>query len=172
MSAVAANYRLFGVVVAAVIFIADQLVKYIVTYPLALQQKGQIKLLPIFDLTWAENRGISMGMLTAESDVGRWLLVALTALLATGVFVWMWRERARGDVFGLAFVLGGALGNIVDRVRFGYVVDFLDLHFGTFRPFFIFNIADAAITIGVLILLARALLIGEKARNDLEDSHA
>src|SRR3546814_2508944 len=67
----------------------------------------------------------------------------------------MWREKARGDVLALGLVLGGALGNILDRVRFGYVVDFADFHIGEWRPFLIFNLADAAITIGVLILLAR-----------------
>jgi signal peptidase II len=60
-------------------------------------------------------------------------------------------------------VLGGAIGNIIDRMRFGYVVDYADLHIGSWRPFLIFNLADAAITIGVLILLARALLLREKA---------
>jgi len=59
-------------------------------------------------------------------------------------------------------VLGGALGNIIDRVRFGYVVDFADLHFGEWRPFLVFNVADAAITIGVLVLLARALLVRDR----------
>ena len=91
------------------------------------------------------------------------MLVALTAGIALIVGVWMWREKLRGDVLGLALVLGGAAGNIVDRIRYGYVVDYADLHFGTFRPFYIFNLADAAITIGVLILLARAFLMREKA---------
>ncbi|MBJ7502303.1 MAG: signal peptidase II, partial [Sphingopyxis sp.] len=71
--------------------------------------------------------------------------------------------QAKGDVIALAMILGGALGNIVDRVRFGYVVDFADLHIGEFRPFMIFNVADACITLGVLLLVARALLLGEKA---------
>ena len=75
----------------------------------------------------------------------------------------MTREKAKGDVIALAMILGGALGNIVDRVRHGFVVDFADLHFGDFRPFLIFNVADACITIGVLLLVARALLLGEKA---------
>jgi signal peptidase II len=60
-------------------------------------------------------------------------------------------------------VLGGALGNILDRVRFGYVVDFADLHFGEFRPFLVFNVADAAISIGVVILLLRAFLMRNEA---------
>jgi signal peptidase II len=69
-------------------------------------------------------------------------------------------------VLALSLVLGGALGNIVDRVRYGYVVDYADLHFGVFRPFYIFNLADACITIGVLILLARAFLMREKASDE------
>ena len=162
-SALKTHHRAFGLTIAAIVLILDQAVKYAMIVPLALKEKGQINLLPFFDFTWAENRGVSMGMLQADTDTGRWLLVAMTGALALGVLVWLWREKARGDVLGFALVLGGALGNIIDRVRFGYVVDFLDLHFGTFRPFFIFNVADAAITIGVLILLARALLIGDKA---------
>ena len=82
--------------------------------------------------------------------------------IALFVAVWMWRERARADVIALGLVLGGAIGNIADRVRLGFVVDYADLHFGEWRPFLVFNLADAAITIGVLILLARALLLREK----------
>ena len=76
----------------------------------------------------------------------------------------MFREKNRQDVFGLGLILGGAVGNILDRIRFGHVVDFADLHFGGFRPFLVFNVADAAITIGVLILLLRALLVREKPK--------
>jgi signal peptidase II len=63
-------------------------------------------------------------------------------------------------------VLGGALGNIVDRVRFGYVLDFADLHFGTWRPFLVFNVADAAISIGVVILILRALFVKDGASRE------
>ena len=99
-----------------------------------------------------------MGFLTAGSEQARWLLVALTAAIASGVLYWLWREKNRGDSIALACVLGGALGNIVDRTRYGYVADFADLHFGEWRPFLVFNVADAAITIGVLLLVVRALL--------------
>lgn len=160
-----------GLLLAALIFAADQIVKYIMIVPLQLKSKTVIHILPFFDFRWAENRGISMGMLTADSDAQRWLLVAVTTAIAIVVAVWMYREKARGDVLALAMVLGGALGNIVDRARFGYVVDYADLHFGSFRPFFIFNLADAAITIGVVILLARALLIGDKKDNDADDDN-
>ena len=96
------------------------------------------------------------------ADAQRWMLVALTSAIAIGVIYWIWREKRRMDVFALGLVLGGAIGNIIDRVRFGYVADFIDLHFGDFRPFLIFNLADAAISIGVVLLLARAFLFGDK----------
>lgn len=156
------KYRLQGLMLASFIFIADQAVKFIMIGPLQLHSRLKIHILPFFDLTWAENRGVSMGFLEANSEAQRWMLVGLTALIAGIVAVWMWREKLRGDVLALSMVLGGALGNIVDRIRYGYVVDYADLHFGTFRPFYIFNLADACITIGVLILLARAFLLREK----------
>jgi signal peptidase II len=156
------KFRLQGIMLASLIFIADQAVKFIMIGPLALESRRQIHILPFFNLTWAENRGVSMGFLEANSDAQRWMLVGLTALIAAIVAVWMWREKLRGDVLALSLVLGGALGNIVDRIRYGYVVDYADLHFGSFRPFYIFNLADACITIGVLILLARAFLMRER----------
>jgi signal peptidase II len=151
--------RRIGYLVALLVFLADQLSKWLVIGPLKLQTVGQIELLPIFNLTWTENYGISLGLLTASTDSARWMLVALTSAIAFGVAVWIGRERERGDQVALGMVLGGAMGNILDRVRFGYVADFADLHFGEFRPFLIFNVADAAISIGVVILLLRAFLI-------------
>jgi signal peptidase II len=147
--------------VALAVFLFDQITKWIITYPLALQQRRVIEVLPFFDLRWVENYGVSMGFLTTGTDLGRWLLVGLTAAIALGVGIWAWKEKRRDDSIALALVLGGALGNIVDRTRYGYVVDFADLHFGEWRPFLVFNVADAAITIGVLLLLVRALLTRE-----------
>ena len=162
MSAI--NHRPLGLTVAIVTLALDQLVKYTVTYPLALQSRADagIEILPFFRLRWLENRGVSMGFFHADNDTMRWMLVGMTMLIAGFVGVWMWREKARSDVAALGLVLGGAIGNIVDRMRMGYVVDYADLHFGEWRPFLIFNLADAAITFGVLILLARALLLREK----------
>jgi signal peptidase II len=156
-------WRRTGLAIALAVFAVDQLAKWLVVYVLSLQTIGQIQLIDIFNLTWAQNYGISFGLFTAESMAQRWLLVLLTGLVATGVGLWMWREQNRVDCIGLSLVLGGALGNIVDRARVGYVIDYADLHFGEFRPFLIFNVADAAITIGVLLLVARALLVSEKA---------
>lgn len=163
------KFRLQGLMLASFVFIADQLVKYLMIGPLQLQSRGVIHIISFFDLRYAENRGVSMSFLTADSDGERWALVALTAAIALGVAVWMWREKLRGDILALSLVLGGALGNIVDRTRYGYVIDYADLHFGTFRPFYIFNLADACISIGVLILLVRAFLISDKESSDRVD---
>jgi signal peptidase II len=157
--------RKFGFAIALALFVADQLTKWIVTGPLGLDRIGeQLVLLPIFNFTYTENQGISLGLLNATNPVGRWLLVALTSAIAIVVAVWIGREKSRIDQAALGLVLGGALGNILDRIRFGYVVDFADLHFGDFRPFLVFNDGDAAITIGVAILLLRAF-VGRKDQN-------
>lgn len=163
MSGLFTRNRLIGLVIAVIVAAVDQWVKWYVTGPLALRRLGdRIDLLPFFDLTYAENRGISLGMLQAHNMETRWLLVLGTALVAGVVLVWMMREKLMADIAGLALILGGALGNIRDRFELGYVIDYADFHIGDFRPFLIFNIADAAITIGVVIILARSLLVRDK----------
>jgi len=151
--------RTFGLIVALMVFALDQATKWVVTHPLQLEFREVIEITAFFDLRWVRNTGISLGLLSADGEVGRWLLVAMTTAIAVFVALWLWREKRRDDSFALALVLGGALGNIFDRVRFGHVVDFADLHFGEWRPFLVFNLGDAAITIGVLLLLVRALLM-------------
>jgi signal peptidase II len=156
--------RWIGLLVAALVFLIDQGTKYYVTGPLGLNvQDASLTVLPIFDLRFVKNVGVSLGLLPASGAAMRWLLVLLTTGIAAGVLWWMLREKKRPDVIALGLVLGGALGNILDRTRLGYVVDFADLHFGNWRPFLVFNVADAAITIGVLILLIRALFVRDKA---------
>ena len=162
MSALTKN-RLIGLLVAVVLFAADQATKTYVLDVLRLDLGQSHYLLPFFQFTLTHNYGVSLGMFTATSQEMRWALVALTSVIAIVVTVWLVRERKLADIVPLAFILGGALGNIKDRYELGYVVDFLDLHIGEWRPFLIFNIADAAITIGVLIILARSLFVREKA---------
>jgi signal peptidase II len=154
--------------VALAVFLLEQVTKWIVLGPLDLRNVLQIEILPIFNLTYTENHGISLGLFQASSDAMRWVLVIGTSLVAAGVAYWIAREERRWDQVALGMVLGGALGNILDRVRHGYVVDFADLHFGEFRPFFIFNVADAAISIGVAILLLRSFLVKEAPKENAE----
>lgn len=160
-----------GFGLAVLLFLADQALKAVMIGPLALQAVQQIYLLPILNLTWVENYGVALGMFRAGHDAERWILVGVTSVIAAVVGVWITREKNRMDVMGLGLILGGALGNIVDRVRFGYVVDFIDFHIGGFRPFLVFNLADAAITIGVLLLLARAFFTRD-AKAETETDNA
>lgn len=149
--------KVLGYGLAVLVFLLDQLSKYWIVNIVRLPERGFIDILPFFRLTFVGNIGVSMGLLQADSDVARWGLVGVTAVIAATVAVWIARETQRPDVLALGLVLGGALGNIVDRVRFGYVVDFLHF-FWRDHNFWVFNVADAAISVGVLLLLARALL--------------
>ncbi len=146
---------------AGMILVLDQLSKWWIIHVVELASRGSIAVLPVFSLTWVENRGVSMGLLTAGSDTARWALVAVTAIIAAGVALWIRRATGWLEQAALGLVLGGALGNIVDRVRFGYVVDFVHLHVGRWS-FYVFNVADAAITLGVGVLLLRAFLGGSQ----------
>ena len=149
--------RAYAFLVAGVTFVADQLVKWWVVGPMGLTVEGdQRVVMPFFNFTRTHNLGISLGLFRADSDAARWAIVGVTAAIALVMLVWILREPRHGDRIALGMVLGGAVGNILDRIRLGYVVDFADLHFGSFRPFLVFNIGDAAISIGVVILLIRA----------------
>src|SRR3982751_1328978 len=102
-----AKYRL-GFLVAAIVFALDQLTKWTVTGPFGLNRiHDQLVLLPIFSFTYTENNGTSLGLFNAETEVGRWMLVALTSAIAIGVAVWIGREKNRVDQFALGMVLGG-----------------------------------------------------------------
>jgi len=158
------KYRL-GFALALIVFALDQLTKWVVTGPMGMVVEGDQRVfLPIFNFTLTHNNGISLGLLNATNPLGRWMLVALTTAIAVGVAIWIGREKNRIDQAALGMVLGGALGNILDRTLHGYVVDFLDLHFGEWRPFLVFNVGDAAISIAVVILLLRAFLARKDRR--------
>ncbi|WBY16912.1 signal peptidase II [Erythrobacteraceae bacterium WH01K] len=172
MSSLFTKNRLIGLAIAVIVCAADQYIKWLVRVPLELREKGVIELIPFFDLRWTQNFGVSLGMFEATSVEMRWILVLVTALIAVVVAIWMMRERAMGDILGLALILGGALGNIYDRYTWGYVIDYADLHIGEFRPFLIFNVADAAITIGVLIILARSFFLRDSEEDTPKDAEA
>jgi signal peptidase II len=150
--------RRIGWLVALAAFAFDQLSKWFIYGPLRLPYIDTIELLPIFRLRFVPNYGVSMGKLVASSEGQRWALTLATAGIALFVAFWLSREKRALDSVALGLVLGGALGNILDRVRLGYVTDFLNLHFGEWSPFLVFNIADAAISIGVALLVLRAFI--------------
>ena len=109
------------------------------------------------------NRGISFGMLSQEGDIVRWSLTALAFAVATGLMVWVTRQNGLWAIMGGGLIAGGAVGNAVDRIIHGAVADFIDLHAGGWSwP--AFNVADSAITIGVVILVLNALLSPDRRR--------
>lgn len=111
-----------------------------------------VELTPFFDLRLGFNRGISFGLFAAGSDGTRWVLVAATGVVAVWLLAWLLREANALRAAALALILGGALGNILDRVRVGVVTDFIDLHLGQ-AHFPTFNLADTAITVGVALMM-------------------
>ena len=162
-----------GLAVAVALFVADQLAKLGITHGLRLDELSlPVRITGFFNLRFVANRGVSLGLFQADGAAARWGLIVLTGAIAVAVAVWMTRERNRFDQAALGLILGGALGNILDRVRLGYVVDYADLHLGEWRPFLVFNLADAAITTGVVLLLVRALFVRDKADTLTENSHA
>lgn len=134
----------------------DQASKYWLVQVFDLPSRRQVRILPVLDLVMAWNRGVSYSLLWAEGDTGRWLLIAGT-LVVTGLLVY-WLMRALSITTGLALglLIGGALGNVIDRVIYGAVVDFVFFHVGSFR-WYVFNGADCAIVIGVVLLLVELL---------------
>lgn len=159
--------------VAGVVIVLDQLTKALMLYGLHLRERGRIELSPIFDLSFVLNRGVSFGLLTG-GETGRWLLSLFSVAVAVALAVWVsrphpatrwvWRGRtvARGMFpTAVGLIIGGALGNVIDRVRFGGVVDFLDFS-GLMFPW-VFNVADSAISVGVAILLLDSFLAQREA---------
>lgn len=161
--------RLWPWGLAATVLLLDQLSKSWIIHGIGLHEIRHVPVLPFFSLSWVENRGVSMGLLTMDGDLGRWVLVGLTAGIALFVAFWLRREKHWPESLALGLILGGAIGNIIDRVRFGYVVDFIHLHIGEWS-FYVFNVADAAISVGVVLLLIRSLMhrsdAGEEKLND------
>ncbi len=147
----------FGLLVAALTIVADQATKYLVLTSPQLEVGERIAVTSFFDLVLAMNKGISYGLFPQHTEMGRWLLVMVN-LAAAGLFIF-WLSRA-GDRFlaaAIGFLIGGAVGNAIDRVLYGAVVDFVLLHWGEWR-WYVFNVADAAVVAGVIGLLYDALM--------------
>lgn len=145
-----------GLTIAAVVFAADQALKYWIVQVYDLAAQGRVPVLPFMDLVMVWNRGISYGLFQQEGLIGRLVLLAIS-VLACGLLVWWLRQPGtRLQAWALGLILGGAAGNAVDRLVYGAVADFVLLHAGSFE-WYVFNIADAAIVVGVALLLYAGL---------------
>jgi len=152
----------FGVALTAAVIAADQICKWWILTSLMNPPKP-IALAPFFNIVLVMNRGVSFGVFGGAPGWVSWALLAFALLIAGALLIWMRYARGRLLTAGLGLVAGGALGNVIDRLRFGAVVDFLDFHVGAWHwP--AFNIADAAITVGV------GLLILDSLKSDREKS--
>lgn len=149
-------------VLAAAVVVLDQLSKFWILEVVRLPERLSIPVLPVFSLTMVWNRGVSFGLLRADEDLGRWLLAAFSLTVAIALALWARRAERRWTAVALGLVIGGAVGNLIDRVRFSAVADFLDFS----RLWFpwVFNVADAAITCGVILLLIDSLLAPDPAK--------
>jgi signal peptidase II len=141
-----------GIAIAVIVLLLDQLAKYLIVNWIELQRYGSIQLMPFLNLTFARNSGMAMSLFDLVGDLGRWLLVGVTSAIAIVICWLIARAHRHLDVIAWGLVLGGALGNIADRIRLGYVVDFIQFHIGTWS-FYIFNTADSAISVGIMIIL-------------------
>ncbi len=136
---------------ALAIIVLDQLSKHWILFVYDLPTRVSEQVVGPFYLTMVWNQGVSFGLLRADQDLGRWLLVAFSVLVAIALAIWARRGDRTLMALALGLVMGGAIGNAIDRARFGAVVDFIDVS----RLYFpwVFNIADAAISVGVVLLL-------------------
>lgn len=153
-----------GLVVAALLILSDQATKWwIIT--VVMQPPGIIPVTPFFNLVMGWNRGISFGLFDGDSAVNVWILSLLALAIVAALVVWLRRVRGVWLASAIGLVIGGALGNVVDRLRFGAVADFLDFHVAGYHwP--AFNVADSGITVGVTMLVLDSLFMGaEKPKN-------
>ena len=137
---------------------ADQWTKRLVVDNL--NEFDSVVLLPVLEFMRLHNTGAAFSFLSNASGWQRWFFIALAICVSLGIFIWLWRLPARGKnllAAGLCLVMGGALGNVIDRVRFGHVVDFIRVHYQAWY-FPAFNLADSAITIGAGLLILDTFL--------------
>jgi len=151
--------RWTGVWVALVILVLDQLSKWwIVTK--VMNPPTVIEVTPFFNLVLGLNTGVSFGMFGGGADFGRWALSGLAIAIAGALAVWLWRVQKPLLAVALGMIIGGAIGNVIDRVRVGAVIDFLDFHaFNYHWP--AFNVADTGITLGAAALILDSLFTKE-----------
>ena len=157
-----------GLLTAVVIFAIDQAYKAVMLYGLdfkALGPEAYIRVTSFFDLRMVWNPGVSYGLFAQDTEAGRWMLVIFNVVASLGLVLWLARQHKGWDAFAIGLVIGGALGNALDRALYGAVADFFSLHaFGYY--WYVFNIADVAIVLGVLMMLIDAF---RPARAPAED---
>ena len=146
----------WGLWAAVLVLAADQASKWWVLEVLRLPERGQIPVLPMLSLTMVWNQGVTFGLFQQSGAWGAWLLAGIAVVVVAALVVWLHRAESALVATALGLIGGGAIGNVIDRLRFGAVVDFLHAHaYGW--SWYVFNVADAAIVCGVAVLLLDGL---------------
>ncbi len=159
--------RIYWTLIIIVLVLLDQLSKWMVETMLPLQQ--QIEVVPFFSLFRTYNYGVAFSLL---EGLGQWPLVIMTALII-GFVIWLWRGLGTNRIlseFGYAFVIGGAIGNLIDRAFLGKVIDMILFHIDSLEfRFAVFNLADTFITIGAMAIILDEILIWRRTRNETKE---
>jgi signal peptidase II len=146
----------YGLVTAVATTVVDQAVKYWLLFRFDLAAKGRVHLAPFIDLVMTWNTGISYGLFKQDAAFGRWILQAIAIALTVVLWTWLARANTRHMAVSLGLIIGGAVGNVIDRFAYGAVADFILFHVSgrdwSFN-WYVFNLADAAIVAGVASLL-------------------
>jgi lipoprotein signal peptidase len=151
------NRRTAGFLLGAIILIADQSSKYWVLHGAGLTDGHFLVLLPVLNFVLVWNHGVTFGMLNGLGGFGWALLAAVAVAVVAGLGVWLWRSEHLVKSLAIGAIMGGAAGNVIDRLRFGAVVDFIQAHLGAYS-FYVFNVGDSAIVCGVGVLMLESLL--------------
>ena len=156
------NGLCLALTVALLAAVADQASKWVILEHV-MNPPRLIEVTPFFNLTLGFNRGVSFGLLSSDEALGRWMLIGLALVIVVGLIIWAWRAGSRIEAASIGGIIGGAIGNVIDRVRQGAVTDFLDFHaLGWHWP--AFNLADTAIFCSVAALLLHSW-VSERAAN-------
>lgn len=157
-----------GFLLASVGLAIDQAVKLWLLFGFRLAEQGRVAIAPFFDLVLVWNRGISYGLFAADSQAQVWFLVAMKSIITLVLIVWLVRNTDRLTAIALGLLIGGAIGNTVDRALHGAVVDFVSLHAAGYH-WYVFNLADVWVVAGVALLLYDAFLAGrnQKVSNEV-----
>ena len=150
----------FGVIVAALACLIDQASKLYLLRVVDLAAAGPIRLGPFFDLILTRNTGISYGLFQTSGPLGAWVLLGVKVVAVVLLWVWLARAHDRLTALSLGLIIGGAVGNGIDRLAYGWVADFVYFHVTTANwrfSWYVFNLADAAIVAGVIGLLYESL---------------
>lgn len=156
-----------GLLVAVLTALADQALKLWVLFGIDLGGRGSIRLTPFLDLVLVWNRGISYGWFQQSGPAGQWALLAVKAVAVALLWIWLSRAQSRLTAIALGLIIGGAIGNAIDRIAYGAVVDFVLFHITTASwtfNWYVFNLADAAIVAGVTALLYGSFFADDAAK--------